>query len=236
MGYMVENDVKATVRTEVYGYVSTVLPHLIANKPFVPTKTYALKSLKPGNIELIRKSIDEVIDLVDYQYGGEDAIWYLLTELGNNIDNHSEFSKAFVMAQRYPRKGFTEFCAFDNGITIPGNFNKYGIDFENDSEAIALAMNGRSTKDELNGRGWGINSLIQLFTEGINGEMFIASRNGAIYINKEKIINYLARGKYKLDGTLVSIRIPKGSINVTNFLEVKNIIKDRRSSNGKYRE
>jgi hypothetical protein len=64
--------------------------------------------------------------------------------------------------------------------------------------------------------------------------MFIASRNGAIYINNEKIINYLAEGDYNLSGTLVSLRIPKGSIDVNEFLERKNIINDRRSSNEEY--
>jgi len=37
------------------------------------------------------------------------------------------------------------------------------------------AMDGKSTKKDQNGRGWGINTNVQIFTEGLNGEIFIAS-------------------------------------------------------------
>jgi hypothetical protein len=161
MGYMIENSVRAIARQDVQGYLSTILPHLVANKPYIPSRTYALRKLIPGDSDLIKKTTEEVIDLADSSYGGNNAVWYLLTELGNNIDNHSNFNNAFMMAQKYPKKGFTEFCAYDDGISIPGNFQNHGIEFTNDSEAIKLAMNGTSTKYEDDGRGWGINSLIQ---------------------------------------------------------------------------
>lgn len=228
MGYMVENKISAIVNPQVHGYVSAILPNLLANNSYVPSKTYLpLRQLTPDQPEVMHKTTDEIIDLADTSYGGEGAFFYLFTELINNIEDHSESTKAFIMAQKYKKLGFTETCVFDNGITIPNCFETHGIKFSSDSEAIEKAMNGKSTKKDKNGRGWGINTNVQIFTEGLNGEIFIASRGGAVYINKDKIERYRSDGIYNLDGTLISLRIPKGSINVTEYLERKDIVRDK---------
>ncbi len=228
MNYMVEKSVKATVSPQVHGYVSAVLPSFLSNKAYVPAKSYVpLRRLTKDNPEIMHKTTEEIIDLADTSYGGEDAISYLLTELGNNLEEHSEFENAFIMAQKYPKLNFTEVCMIDDGIGIPCSFKENGIEFKNDYEAIFNAMNGVSTKEEQNGRGWGINTIVQIFTEGLHGEIFIASREGAVYINKDKIEKYITSGIYHLKGTLVSLRIPQEYIEITNYLERKNIVRDR---------
>ena len=63
------------------------------------------------------------------EYGGEQAFKYLISELSDNIYQHSKFCKAFIMAQRYERHGFAEICFFDDGITIKGAFEKKGMSF-----------------------------------------------------------------------------------------------------------
>ncbi|MDI6723770.1 MAG: hypothetical protein QMD61_03920 [Methanobacterium sp.] len=225
---MVEKKINAIVSPQVHGYVSAILPDFLANKSYVPSKTYVpLRQLTPNQPEIMHKTTDEIIDLADTSYGGEGAFFYLFTELINNIEDHSNSTKAFIMAQKYKKLDFTEACVFDNGITIPKCFENHDINFSTDSEAIEKAMNGKSTKKDQNGRGWGINTNVQIFTEGLDGEIFIASRDGAVYINKDKIERYRSSGIYHLDGTLVSLRIPRGSIDVTKYLERKDILRDK---------
>lgn len=226
MGYMAEEKISAMMMPQVRGYMSAILPDL-ANKDYVSSKSYALRQLTPDQPKLMHKTTDEIIDLADTSYGGKEAFFYLFNELINNIEEHSNSTRAFIMAQKYKKLGFTETCVFDNGITIPTCFENHGIEFSTDSEAIEKAMNGKSTKKDQKGRGWGINTNVQIFTEGLNGEIFIASRNGAVYLNKDKIERYRSTGIYHLDGTLVSLRIPKGYINVTKYLERKDILRDK---------
>lgn len=43
---------------------------------------------------------------------------------------HSEFETAFIMAQHYPNMGFTDVCFYDDGISIPGRFEKSDVEFD----------------------------------------------------------------------------------------------------------
>jgi len=138
-------------------------------------------------------------------YGGEDAFKYLVSELVGNIYEHSEFKNARVMAQRYPKKGFVDISFFDDGISIPGRFEKKALKFE-DQIAIAKAMNGLSTKRD--DRGFGLRTNLRLFTKGLGGQMLVVSRSGAVYVDKEERGLYILPNKHKLQGTLVSIRAP----------------------------
>lgn len=88
MGYMVEEKVSAMVRPQVHGYVSAILPDLLANKAYVSSKTYVpLRQLTPDQPELMHKTTDEIIDLADTSYGGEGAFFYLFTELINKVSD-----------------------------------------------------------------------------------------------------------------------------------------------------
>ena len=112
-------------------------------------------------------------------YGGLTAFSYLFSELIDNIYQHSEFDNAYVIAQSYPRKGFSEVCIFDDGISIPKSFENHNIKFKNDAYAIFEAINGYSTKEE--NRENGLNSTIDMYTDGGKAEALIISRNGVFY-------------------------------------------------------
>ena len=138
-------------------------------------------------------------------YGGINAFNFLIDELIDNIYTHSDFSVASVMAQRYEKKGFVEISIFDDGISIPGCFEKHGIILD-DCTAVIKAVNGLSTKSKT--RGFGLNSTTNIYVNGLSGELLLVSRNGALYKNQkeEKLFN-LTSG-YDLSGTLISIRVP----------------------------
>lgn len=59
--------------------------------------------------------------------GGHDAFGLVVSELVDNIYNHSCFNNAFVMVQSYPKKRFLELCFCDNGISIQEIMKSIGL-------------------------------------------------------------------------------------------------------------
>lgn len=220
LDYVVENDLEVVYHPDVAGYVSTILPKNTRNKPPTERTYIKIAILSPDNPQGT-KVLDEVIHLLSKNYGGLDPLYYLLSELTSNIYDHSEFSRAFIMAQEYPRKEFTEICIYDNGISIPQCFHKNHYISDSDAYSIYQAINGVSTKFGDRGRGYGINSSTRMVIDGFNGEMFIASRNGAIEIDKNETKAYRCEGRYELNGTLVSMRLPKTLINYAEHIAGK---------------
>lgn len=119
------------------------------------------------------------------------------------------------MAQKYVNKGFVEISILDNGISIPGCFEKHGIHFSDDHIAITSAINGSSTKDDE--RGFGLGSSVKLYVNGVGGELLLVSRNGAIYKDRYKERLYNTADMYQLQGTLISIRMSYPVPQIDNF-------------------
>ncbi len=139
--------------------------------------------------------------------GGEQAFKYVLGELTDNIYQHSNFKKSYVMCQAYKTKGYVELSFIDDGISIPGNFEKHNIDFDSDWDAITLAVSGQSTKDDYE-RGTGLRSSLQIYCEGAEAEAMIVSRNGIYYKKSQETQLYRLDDQQTFPGTLISIRIP----------------------------
>ena len=78
-------------------------------------------------------------------------ISYFLSELIDNIYEHSGSPNGYLFSQYLEREQCINLCIADNGITIPGNYkraNLYQQEIDNDpAEALRLANEGRSTKN-----------------------------------------------------------------------------------------
>ena len=75
-------------------------------------------------------------------------------------------------------------------------------------DAIIQAINGMSTKnqDEFIGRGTGLNSVVNIVTQGAGGIVLIASRNGVVELTKNNVVARKIPDDY-INGTLVSLRV-----------------------------
>lgn len=109
-----------------------------------------------------------------------EALRYSIDELLDNITEHSQYKNSFIMLQNYPSSQILEFSIMDDGISIPGNFRRYGIIFKNDCDSLSKAMNGVSTKDTNGERGFGLHSVFKLLTRGLHGEGVIISGRGIL--------------------------------------------------------
>ena len=160
--------------------------------------------------------------------GGENAFKYMIGELFDNIYQHSHFRHAFVTAQRYANLGFTEICVFDDGITIPGSFEKSDKEtIRPDVQAIAQALQGATTKDE--DRGYGLGTCTNIATTALKGKLMVVSGSGLVHLahGQEHIFRDLSSdSKLHLHGTLIGIRIPinEGNVDITKHLEKKFVL------------
>ncbi|MDR3291503.1 MAG: hypothetical protein LBT10_05060 [Methanobrevibacter sp.] len=162
---------------------------------------------------------------------------FLIYEFLINIYDHSKFKNGYTLTQKYPNIKVIDACLIDDGVSIPGNFESAGFEFEDDAEAILESINGKSTRVddesidgiyEENISGRGLNSTTQLVTLGFDEDMLIASRKGLCYINSKGANLFNIDEKF-IKGTYVSIRINERKLE--NFYECmgyKKIKKNRK--------
>lgn len=152
--------------------------------------------------------------------GGRSTFMYFINEFVDNIEQHSNFSTGYIMAQMYKSKGYIDVCIIDDGISIPQSFENAEIEVKNDNEAINSALHGVSTKKEKD-RGEGLHSSVNLLTKGLKGTCLIVSRRGALLANQTNKEFYNIENEHIYNGTLVSTHIPfqEGRVNLYDYIE-----------------
>lgn len=157
------------------------------------------------------------------KYGGLQTVYHICNELISNIYDHTPLDKGlsnygYTYSQEYPTPRKLDICVLDDGLSIPGRFERNGFNFGDDCEAICRAVNGFTTaKDkDVQSRGLGLRSTINLVVGGNEGSVLLVSRNGCLHIKSKDNFKY-----YDLDnnnifkGTLVSVRL--NDYQVQNF-------------------
>ena len=171
--------------------------------------------------KVIETEMKEIFNIIRKYFPSElhDGIFYLLAELSDNVDQHSEFTVGSMMAQFYKNKGFIDLGVIDNGITIPGRYEKSKVEFENDCDALKKALRGISTKEGEIGRGKGLETSKRLIQKGLEGDFYILSRNAMMTIGKDKD-DSVKIIKNPLNGTFLYIRfkLPKKTLNIYEYI------------------
>jgi hypothetical protein len=144
-------------------------------------------------------------------------------ELLDNVDQHSRCDYGFATVQYYPKKDRLDFCIVDDGITIPGNYEEYEIDFETDLGAVKQALTkGLSTKTEDDpmgrSRGTGLRTTANIICDGLSGELLVSSRRGTIH--KRDGINEIDHCYW--DGTVIfgRLNVPKSNFDYTQYIAI----------------
>jgi len=138
------------------------------------------------------------------------AISYLISEAMDNIVDHANVHNGWIMVQNYPSKHFLDICILDTGVGIRGSYvNNNFPEIINDEIAIRQAINGQSTKQVAETRGYGINTSRRMLVDGINGKFFLYSGTAFyVYTNELEQITPLDR-LYNWNGTMLALRIPR---------------------------
>lgn len=150
------------------------------------------------------------------------AIKYIISEAIDNIVEHSESDCGWLMAQYYQQKGYLDICIADTGIGILGSYkNIENNNILHDSDALKSAINGKSTKQISETRGYGIDTSRRMLVEGLKGKYLLFSGK-AFYINTNDIEQITPLKDYGWNGTMIALQIPDKTpdgFNYINFLE-----------------
>jgi hypothetical protein len=137
-----------------------------------------------------------------------DAAWYLITEMANNVRQHSR-GTGFVAAQTTPADGFVRIAIADCGCGIPGSLKDAGFLWAQDladEDIIEQAMAARvSSKGQPSNEGVGL-TLSSRIVDLMGGHMLITSGGGSMIRGKDSVLNKesFANGA-RFPGTLVAI-------------------------------
>ena len=148
---------------------------------------------------------------------------YLIGEAMDNIVDHSGVQNGWIMVQNYPQKGFLDICILETGIGLLGSYQKFNFpNIETDDQAIEQAINGKSTKQITETRGYGIDTSRRMLVNGLKGKYFLLSGSAMyIYTNDFEQIVPLTR-HIAWSGTMLALRIPQTvpiDFNYSNYLE-----------------
>lgn len=151
----------------------------------------------------------------DYEHpaaGLYDAAWYLITELANNVRQHSQ-GVGVVAAQTTEMDGFIRIAIADCGQGIASSFRAAGMDWAQDGsdrECIDKALNARiSSKGQPSNEGVGL-TLSARVANLMGGHILISSGTGVVVSNPTGVRYSPSNlGGLGFPGTLITIAFPK---------------------------
>lgn len=108
-----------------------------------------------------------------------NGLKWLLSELTDNIIEHSETDFGWLSYQLYPQLKILDLCICDTGIGLYNSYKnpKDGSDYSyimDHADAIEAVLSGDSTKDNKE-RGFGVRTSIKAIKEGFKGQIVLGS-------------------------------------------------------------
>jgi anti-sigma regulatory factor (Ser/Thr protein kinase) len=157
-----------------------------------------------------------LITKLDLPMAVQSAVHYLVSEIFDNVIQHSGSEKFWIFAQYYPNKEYFDICIIDTGKGLLNSYLDNGYDeITTDIEAIEHAVNGYSTKEYYNERGKGMSTSRKMVVEGLDGDFIVISGNALFY--NDKII----MAPVSWLGTIVSLRLPKFKSNFNYIMYIE---------------
>ena len=190
--------------------IETVMGKYIG-KTYIPLCSFAMTNSNKDKFGSLMQRI--ITKQANIQIGGS-SLSYLISELFDNIYEHSQSKNGYVFSQYLEREGYIDLCIADTGITIFNSFKNaglYQIEIDGkESEALKLANEGYSTKNrpEAENRGYGIPTSKRMLVEGMKGAFFMLS--GGAFHRYENGANYYVNLKnmFRWNGTIILLHIP----------------------------
>ncbi len=136
---------------------------------------------------------------------------YVLGECVDNIIQHANSERGYIVAQSYKDKGYIDICVADNGMTLLGSYQTLvDNEIESDLEAIQAANRGISTKNLPNAenRGYGIITSKKMLVEGLGGSFVMMSGNALHLYNAETRKFIETPENIRWNGTVIALRVP----------------------------
>lgn len=196
------------------------------DKTFLPLCSFAMTNANKDTFGSIMKTV--LMKQTNIGQKGNSSLSYLISELLDNIYEHSQSPYGYLFSQYLEKEGVINLCIADTGISIAGSFEKAGLYQEeidgNEAEALKLANEGYSTKNrpEAENRGYGISTSKAMLVNGMKGAFFMLS--GGAFHRYENGANYYIdlKNLFRWNGTIILMRIPivlPDKFNYIDYLE-----------------
>jgi hypothetical protein len=196
------------------------------DKTYLPLCSFSMTDSNKDTFGSIIKSV--IMKQANIGIGGGSSLSYLISELLDNIYEHSMSPNGYVFSQYIEKEGVINLCIADTGISIAGSFKKAGLYQNeidgNEAEALKLANEGYSTKNrpEAENRGYGISTSKAMLVTGMKGGFFMLS-GGAFHRYENGLNDYIdLRNIFRWKGTVILLRIPvmlPKNFNYIDYLE-----------------
>jgi len=150
---------------------------------------------------------------------------FLLGEMFDNIQEHSQAKNVYVFAQYWPKTNFCELCILDDGQGIYHSLKTAGRNVTNSEDALRKVLEtGLSAKTEFGDikRGTGIRSVRAALTnKELNGEFFIMTGNSAFLHSASTGEKFVRLANYSWNGTIVVLRLnrPVSQFNLYDYIK-----------------
>ena len=184
-----------------------------SKKSYIPIVNFPVTNTDEGVKNVVLSTIEElIVRQLHIDKNVSEGLKYFISELVDNITEHSRSERGYIFAQAYPKKGYLDLCISDCGISILGSYKqsvKYS-EIDSDIEAMKAANKRISAKNypEAENRGYGIYTSKRALIEGLNGSFLMVSGN-AVYLKNQLNDRLLSFPEYlRLNGTVVALRIP----------------------------
>lgn len=198
-----------------------------SNLDFLPICIFEKKYSLTDQLESIlkRKLLHQLKGYYNLTNDFKIAIAYLISELIDNIKEHSKASHGLIYLDHSDKTNLWIVIA-DNGITILGSYLSQrnpdprvliGI---NNVQALEYSLKGVSTKNNREThRGYGLSTNLDIVTNGLNGDFSIISGDSLFFKKRgeESLINLPMNSGW--DGTLILIKIPLINHNDFKYLD-----------------
>lgn len=150
-------------------------------------------------------------------------ISYMIDELTHNINDHADIAEGFVFAQYYPASNYIDICICDSGIGILQSYQKTAqFNPKDEQEAMRFAVQGYSTKDLPESKGFGISTSRDMLVNGLKGKFFLMSGNTAYIQTSENEGIVDLPDNFYYQGNYVALRVPTvidASFNMYRYIE-----------------
>lgn len=182
------------------------------DKTYLPLCSFAMTDSNKDTFGSIIKTV--IMKQANIGRDGSSSLSYLISELLDNIYEHSQSPNGYVFSQYLEKEGVINLCIADTGITIAGSFEQAGLYQEeidgSETEALKLANEGYSTKNrpEAENRGYGISTSKAMLVTGMKGGFFMLS-GGAFHRYENGANDYISlKDIFRWQGTVILMRIP----------------------------
>ncbi|MFH1444505.1 MAG: hypothetical protein ABIG34_03890 [Candidatus Peregrinibacteria bacterium] len=170
-----------------------------------------LESLHSTFLDLLNKNI--IADRQFLELVTKNTFGFLLGELFDNIEEHSQAKNVYLFAQYWPKTNSCEICLLDDGQGLLGSLRGANRDVSSNEDAMRKILNYRlSAKDEFGDirRGTGLwNTRLAIINQQLKGEFLILSGDTAFVQSEGQNGQFLKLSETQWNGTIVMMRLVK---------------------------